>query len=618
MDVILGLPFLCTNKIVIDHEQNTCVAKASGYDLLHPPPWPVPLGIRLPLQTIHRELWQSVAKQRKLVMKQLQMEGHHHKEELDKGCPGLKLPNVIAAIHECIEILADRANLIAWSETLQEEYKDVFDPLPHYDDLSDKIHCRVILKDASKTITTHSYSCPCKYRDVWKTLIQQHLNAGRIRPSLSPYASPAFIVLKLDPTVLPRWVNDYQQINTNTVTDSYPLPQVEDILADAGKGKIWSKMDMTNSFFHTWMHPDSIVLMAVTTPFGLYGWMVMPMGLRNSPPVHQWRVANALRELIGKIFHIHLDDIVIWSASLEEHETHVRMVMDCLRKHGLRLNGKKSEFFCIEVDFLGHHISGQGIEANSSKVDKILNWPVPKSASDMWAFLGLVRYISVFLPKLAEFTAALTPLTMKDMERSFLKWSATHQGAFNAIKDLVVGWECLMVIDHANLGDNKIFVTTDASDLRTGAILSWGPSWESACPMAFDLMQLNDAQKHYPIHEKELLVIIRVLKKWRADLLGGPISIFTDHRMLENFDTQRDLSHRQARWQEFMAQFEMKIYYVKGKDNTVADALSHLPVVDAMEDVQPHYESWLQGSVNATMTISADKTFLNNRNNCTR
>jgi len=163
----------------------------------------------------------------------------------------------------------------------------VFDPLPHYDDLSDEIHCRVILKDVSKTITTRSYSCPRKYRDAWKTLIQQHLDAGRIRPSSSPYASPAFIVPKSDPTVLPRWVNDYRQINTNTVTDSYPLPWVEDILADAGKGKIWSKMDMTNSFFHTRMHLDSIVLTAITTPFGLYEWMVMPMGLRNSPLVHQ-------------------------------------------------------------------------------------------------------------------------------------------------------------------------------------------------------------------------------------------------------------------------------------------------------------------------------------------
>jgi hypothetical protein len=111
-DIILGLPFLRTNKIVIDHEQN--IAKSSGYDLLHVPPPPVPLGERIPLQTIHQELWHLVVKQKKLMMKQLKSEGCHHKEELDKRCPKLKLPNVIAVIHKHIEVLADQANLIVW------------------------------------------------------------------------------------------------------------------------------------------------------------------------------------------------------------------------------------------------------------------------------------------------------------------------------------------------------------------------------------------------------------------------------------------------------------------------------------------------------------------------
>jgi len=236
--------------------------------------------------------------------------------------------------------------------------------------------------------------------------------------------------------------------------------------------------------------------------------MVMLMGLRNSPPVHQQRVANALHELIGKMCHIYLDDIIIWSNTTEEQERHVRMVLECLWKHGLRLNGKKSEFFSTEIDFLGHHISPCSIEVNTSKVDKILNWPVPKSATDVRAFLSLVRYISVYLPKLAGFMSILSPLTMKEMDKQFPAWTPAHQAAFEAVKGLVVSHECLTVIDHLNPGDNKIFVTTDASDLCTGAVLSWGLTWEEARPMAFDSMQLNNAQKRYPVHEKELLAII--------------------------------------------------------------------------------------------------------------
>jgi hypothetical protein len=100
--------------------------------------------------------------------------------------------------------------------------------------------------------TTWSYSTPHKYKDTWSTLIQQHLDAGRICPSNSAHASPAFIIPKADTAVLPRWVNDYRALNANTVTDSHPLPRVDDILADCAKGKIWSVIDMMNTFFQTW------------------------------------------------------------------------------------------------------------------------------------------------------------------------------------------------------------------------------------------------------------------------------------------------------------------------------------------------------------------------------
>jgi YD repeat-containing protein len=208
----------------------------------------------------------------------------------------------------------------------------------------------------------------------------------------------------------------------------------------------------------------------------------------------------------------------------------------------LYCNAKKSKFHLTELIFLGHRISQEGIEACSSKVDKILNWPVPASASDVQSFLGLVRYISNFLPNLAEHTVLLTPLTMKDCEKHFPAWSTEHQNAFKAIKALVVSRECLTMIDHTNPGDNKIFVTCDASDRRTGMVLSWGPTWETARLVAFDSMQLRDAQGNYPVHKKEMLAIVHAVKKWRSDLLGSQFVMYTDHCTLENFDTQKDLS----------------------------------------------------------------------------
>jgi hypothetical protein len=242
---------------------------------------------------------------------------------------------------------------------------------------------------------------------------------------------------------------------------------VDDILADCARGKIWSKLDMTDSFFQTRVHPDNVHLTAVTTPFGLYEWLVMPQGLRNSLPIHQRRVNAALRHLIGSICHIYLDDIVIWSDNIKQHKQHCKQVLHTLRKASLYCNPRKSHFFLMELDFLGHHISARGIEPSSSKVEKILQWPHPKNASQVCAFLGIVRYVSTFLPSLADYTCILTPLTTKESGKHFPEWSAEHECAFDAIKSLVVSSDYLTVIDHMNPGDNKIFVTCDASDWRS-------------------------------------------------------------------------------------------------------------------------------------------------------
>jgi hypothetical protein len=349
-------------------------------------------------------------------------------------------------------------------------------------------------------------------------------------------------------------------------------------LNDCAKGKIWATIDMTNSFFQTRMHPDHVHLTAVNTPLGLYEWLVMPMGLKNSPSIHQRRVTAALRPLIGRICHIYLDDIVIWSNSLEEHDRNVRSVLNAVRSSKLYVNPKKTKLFCTEIDFLGHHISALGIEADTKKVDKILSWPIPSSSTQARSFLGLVRYISAFLPNLAEHTHVLTELTTKEADKHFPKWSSRYQTAFDGIKTIVTSRDCLTTIDFTLMPHYKIFLTTDASDFRSGAVLSFGPSWDLARPVAFDSMTFKGAELNYPVHEKELLAIIRALKKWRSDLLGSSFNIYTDHKTLENFNTQKDLSRRQARWMEIMSQFDAKIVYVKGEDNTVADALSRLPL----------------------------------------
>jgi len=250
-----------------------------------------------------------------------------------------------------------------------------------------------------------------------------------------------------------------------------------------------------------------------------------------------------LREYLGKICHIYLDDIIVWSNTVVEHTRHIKLIMAVLRKAKLYCNPNECNFFQREVNFLGHHISECGIQPNLSKIDRILKWPEPKLSTEVCAFLSLVRYVSVFLLKLAEQTRILTPLTTKECQKIFPPWTSSHQAVFEAIKALVVCADCLTTINHENPGENKIFVTCDSSDWRSSAALSFEPTWETAHPVAFDSMQLKDTKKNYPVHEKEMLAIIHALKKWCSDLLGTRFYIYTDHRTLENFDTQKDLSH---------------------------------------------------------------------------
>ena len=609
--VLLGGPFLKSNKIVIDHELDLVCAKEDGYQLLpHPmttvsentspattsgntPPSTPPFSSPpFPSPTV------DLSDAREAMLEELQERTRTRKAATEQqSTTTTSYKHFSETLDNRISILAVWDDLSRLEQEIRKEFEDRFpSDIPHVTRLPDDVHHRFRLKDPEKVIRCRSSACPKKYKDTWKQLLDQHLAAGRIRESSSEYCSPSFLIPKADPTVLPRWVNDYRALNDNTVPDHYPLPRIETILSDCAKGSIWAKIDMTNSFFQTQVHPDDVKFTTVMTPFGLYEWVVMPMGCQNAPATHQWRMNKALRTHIGKICHVYLDDIVIWSNSVTEHQENVRTILQALRDADLYCSTKKSQLFTTELDFLGHRISQRGIEPNARKIEKIRNWPVPKNAKDVRKFLGLVQYLAAFLPRLAEHRAVLTPLTTKEAQNEWPGWGLQHHRAFQNIKDVVLSSECLTTIDHENMGGRKIFITCDASDRRTGACLSFGETWETARPVAWDSVQLSTAERNYPTHEKEMLAIVRALKKFRAELLGAHFTIYTDHRTLECFKGQRDLSRRQARWQEFLAEYDFDIRYVKGEENTVADALSRMP-----EDGNDS-----GGIVAATMAVSVD------------
>ena len=296
MPIIFGLPFLEFNGIISDHRARSCIHKNSGYNLINPvlPPSHTPFPISHKANTRAKQHFK--AESLKNVINSFDTKWTTQSEPSKNHTSFHKLK----AVKNWICTIINSEILKRKEKSLMEKFKSIFEPVPHYNELPTDVLAEIKLIDPNKPIKTRNYPCPRKYKEAWQTLIQQHLKNGIIQHSSSSFASPAFIVPKSDPTVLPRWVNNYRQLNENTITDSHPLPRIDDILNDCAKGKIWAEMDMTNSFFQTRMHPEHIPLTAVSTPFGLYEWLVMPMGLKNSPAIHQRRVTKALAPLIGK------------------------------------------------------------------------------------------------------------------------------------------------------------------------------------------------------------------------------------------------------------------------------------------------------------------------------
>ena len=468
------------------------------------------------------------------------------------------------------------------AKRIMREFRDVFpETLPPLSpEYLDRVRTRHRIKsiDPKKVQNQRGFNVPRKWREKWKKALDEHVESGRLRPSTSPYASAAFVIPKKDPGADPRWVNNYCVLNDNTVKDRTPLPKPDEILSEAAQARIWGKIDLTNAFFQTPVAEEDIEKTAIKTPWGLFEWTVMPQGLCNAPATHQARINEALRHLIGVCCQAFVDDVIIYSKTIDKHERNVRSVLQALREAGLYASPKKTDLFTLKADFLGHVISREGLAADSSKVDKIRQWPRPRTVAQVRGFLGLVQYLRKFIPQLAEHTAVLTPLTKKGVTNVPRLWGSKEEGAFEAIKKIVTSLPVLRPLDQDS--SEPIWLMTDASKVGIGAVLLQGEDWRTARPCGFWSRQYISAERNYPTHEQELLGVVAAMKAWRLELLGVKFKVLTDHDTLRHFKTQQTLSKRQARWMETLADYDYELAYIPGKKNAVADAMSRFSFPD--------------------------------------
>lgn len=398
--------------------------------------------------------------------------------------------------------------------------------------------------------------------------LDRMLSLDLIETSNSPWSSPVVLVKKSNGKM--RLCLDSRKINSVTVKDSYPLPHIDGLLGRLSVTKYISSLDLKDAFYQIPLAEKSRLITAFAVPGRpLYQYKVMPMGLCNSPQ-SMCRLMDLVipNELRDRVF-VYLDDLLIISATYNEHIALLKHVALLLRNANLTINVDKSFFMMSEIKYLGFLVGEKGLRPDPNKVTAIVNFPTPISVKQTRRLLGMAGWYRRFIPNFADISAPITELLKKG--KKFL-WSNEAQLAFEEIKHLLSTAPILITPDY----NKPFYIRCDASTEGVGGVLFQLDEFEQEKPIAFISQKLRAAQRNYSVSEQECLAALVSVKKFRPYIEGHDFTIITDHANLKWLMSQKDLSGRLARWSLKLQGYNFKIVHQKGTDNIVPDALSRI------------------------------------------
>ena len=342
-------------------------------------------------------------------------------------------------------------------------------------------------------------------------------------------------------------------------------------MANIAGCKVMTKLDIRKAFNRIRVAEDSEDLLTFCTPVGNFKPTVMGFGPCNGPATFQRYINETLFEYLNVFCTAYLDDILIYSQNLEEHQEHVKLVLQRLIGAGLEVDIRKCEFHVKKTKFLGLIVSTDGLEMDPEKIDVIKNWEVPTNITEAQGFIGFCNFYRRFIEAFSKVMRPTIELTKKEPK---FEWNTNAQKAFDEIKQRITSAPILVHFDHTQTA----YVEADSSDYVQGGVLSQMKEGVLH-PVAFFSKKLLPAECNYEIYDKELLAIVNCLEHWRPELEGTdlPIQILTDHKALEYFMTSKKLTRRQARWALTLANYNFQIAYRPGKANGKADALTRKP-----------------------------------------
>ena len=412
------------------------------------------------------------------------------------------------------------------------------------------------------------YKLSPKETEAMNAFIDENLAKGYIEPSDSPMSSSFFFVDKKDGSLRPT--QDYRYLNSGTIRDQYPLPIISDLVDQAKDAQFFSKLDLRSGYNNVQIVPEDRHKAAFTCSRGLFQPKVMFFGLCNSPATFQ-RMMNAIFDdmITEGWLVIYMDDMLIFSKTLEEHRQQIFRVLQRLKDNDLYLKPEKCTFEARTIDFLGLVLRPGHVAMDPVKLDGIESWPEPATVKQVQSFLGFCNFYRRFIRSFAELARPLHDLTRKDAKWD---WTLECSRAFQELKRRFIVAPILQTPDITQ----PFKMETDASKYAYGGVLSQKDDDGIWHPCAYISKGFTPAERNYDVADRELLAIIRCLHGWRHYLEGSAITIevHTDHKNLEYFKTARDLTRRQARWALFLTRFNYQLHAIKGTTNHAADALS--------------------------------------------
>ena len=471
------------------------------------------------------------------------------------------------------------------------------------------INHTIPLIDESKTYSWRPSRCPEAFRAQWAEKRDAYIKSGRWKVTSAGNTVPMLLIPKpgTNPPQL-RTVVDLRERNKNTHKMTSPLPDMDGMLRRTASKPFRTSLDLKNAYEQIRIVPEHVERSAVTTPDGNMVWLVAQQGDCNAPATYQALMNFLFSSYIGRFMDIYLDDIVIYSNTLEDHIKHVKLVIDILRREKLYLSRPKLHFIAPELKLLGRVIDDNGIRMDAEKVDSVINWKVPTNRDLLRGFIGSVGYLADDIPNVRIPMGVLSSITGDTVP---FRWGYTEQRAFEEVKDLVhaARKHSRVPLDYS-AGAPHIWMVTDGCATGVSGLVSQGRQWKTAKIAAFYSAKLNSAQQNYPVHEIEMLAGVETMLRYADILQGVPFLWLTDHKGLTHLLNQKNLSGRQARWMEKISAFTFKVVYIEGSENVVADALSRIYSNDSPGTLRSRSEYTYHDVLDDDTSAVEDKDFL--------